>query len=323
MRRFQLIITALCLQIGLQAADQPAPVTPAAPTALATPDVLAKSWLDVLRRNDLAAGFDLLTAADQADLTRQWQRLVSRPDPELDAQIDALLRPAIRPGAGVVHDAAANQQMLAMAKPYLDQIDVAALTKSINEIAGFLAMAADTKPAGGTGLDYAGLRNWLKDFAAWLPTAGLTDQDKAGKAIDHLLTALSVSGLTSAADVRALPLRDLLSRLGPALPAIKETLALYDVQVDAFLASFSCTLVDATAEQANITLSFQSLGKPRTIPLRLITRNNAWQLAPGNDNPLVGLSQLVMMALLMNNLGNGAPAQPPAVPAAPPNDGAL
>jgi hypothetical protein len=164
----------------------------------------------------------------------------------------------------------------------------------------------------------------LKDLAAWVPNAGLTDQGKAGKAIDHLLTALSHSGLTSAADVRALSLPDLLGKLGPALPALKEALALYDVQVDAFLDSFTCKVIDANLEQANIALGFQSLGKPRTIQLRVVNRNHAWQLAPGNDNPLVGLSQLVMMSLLMNNMGPGAPAQPPTVtPVAPPDDGAL
>lgn len=322
MRCLPLFVTALCLQIGLQAADAPATTPPG--VALTTPDVLAKSWVDALRRNDLAAGFSLFTAADQADLTRQWQRMVSRPNPELDAQLDAVLRPVIGPLRRVVRDAAASKQMLAAVKPYLEQLDVPALSKGITEIAGFLAMAADTKQPGATGLDYAGLRDWLKDLATWLPTAGLTDEAKAGKAIDHLLGALSASGFTSAADVRALPLDELLVRLGPALPSIKEALALYDVKVDAFLESFSCSLVDATPEQATITLGFQSLGKARTINLRLVNRNNSWQLAPGNDNPLVGLSQLVMMALLMNNLGPGAPAQPqPAAPVAPPDDGAL
>jgi len=70
-----------------------------------------------------------------------------------------------------------------------------------------------------------------------------------------------------------------------------------------------------------LVFGFTSLGKPRTITLKLVQKDGAWQLPEGNDNPLTGLSQLVMMTLLMQGMGAGAPAQPP--PAAPADDGAL
>lgn len=317
-----LLMTALVLPVAW-AADPVAAVAPAATPAAApvkTPDVLGSDWVKALRRNDLAGGFGLLTAADQARLGTQWQRqVVGRPDGYADLQIDTVLR--------LAQNAAAAEQALAVAQPYLAQINPPALAKSISEVAGFLGMAADTqKPAAPGaaatgGLDYAGLRDWLKDLAAWVPTAGLADQAKAKVAIGHLVEAITASGVRSAAEIRAMPLPVLLSRLGPAMPALKQALAVYDVQLDRLLDSFAFTLADATPEQATLAIRFTALAKPRTVTLKLVQQDGAWQLATGNDNPLTALSQLVMMTLLMQGMG-GAPAQPPAA-LAPENDGAL
>jgi hypothetical protein len=293
-------------------AATPATSTPAAPT----PDVLATGWVQALKRNDLSGAFALFTPADQASLANLWRRQMARPDAYADAQIDTLIRVAQNPTA--------TDQLLAMAQPYLGQIDVPKLTKGIGDIAGFLGTAADSQPAGASsGLDYAGLRDWLKDLATWLPSAGLTDQTKAKAAAGHLVRAVGASGVKSAAELRSLPLSELVARLDPALPALKEALLVYDVQIDALLGSFTATLGDATSEHATIALGFTSLGKPRTVKLKLVQKNGAWQLAGGNDNPLTGLSQLMMMALLMQGMGGEAAQPPPKVTPVPEDDGAL
>ncbi len=314
MRFVPTLLATLVLGSGLWSADTPT-TTPALPQAAATPDVLASGWAKALTANDLSAAFALFTPADQASLTNLWRRQMARPDAYADVQIDTVLR--------LAQNAAAADQVLAMSQPYLAQIEVTKLTKGINEIAAFLGSAADLQPAGASGgLDYAGLRDWLKDLAVWVPTAGLTDQAKAKVAAGNLVQAMKASGLKSAAELRALPLPDLLTRLAPALPALKEMLAVYDVPVDALLGSFTAKLADVSPEQATIALGFTSLGKPRTINLKLVTQNGAWQFASGNDNPITGLSQLVMMAVLMQ--GMGAAAQPaPAAPVVPVDDGAL
>lgn len=293
------------------------PANTATVTAVPTPDVLANGWAQALKRNDLSGAFALFTPADQGALANLWRRQMARPDAYADLQIDTLAR--------LAQNAAAADQLLAMGLPYLAQVDVPRLTKGINDIAGLLSTAAGSQPAGNTGgLDYAGLRDWLKDLAAWLPSAGLGDQGKAKIAAGHLVRAIKASGVTSAAELRALPLADLLAHLGPALPALKEALAVYDVQVDALLGSFTARLGEVTPEQATIALGFTSLGKPRTVTLKLVQKNGAWQLAGGNDNPLTGLSQLMMMALLMQGMA-GEPAAPPTrvAPVTPEDDGAL
>lgn len=325
MRSLLTFLTAIILGSALwsgEAGTTPVIVVPAPATQ--TPDVLATEWAKALKGNDLSAALALFTPADQASLANLWRRQMNRPDAYADAQINTLV--------ALTQNAAAADQLLAMSQPYLAQIDVPKLTKGINDIAGFLGTAAENQQAGTTGgLDYAGLRDWLKDLAAWMPTAGLTDQTKAKAAAGHLIQAMSASCLKSAEELRSLPLSDLLARLGPAMPALKNALLVYDVQVDALLGSFKASLSEtmsqlgaATPEQVTIALGFTSLGKPRTIHLKLVQKNGAWQLASGNDNPLTGLSQLVMMALLMQGMG-GEPAPVPAKPApvVPEDDGAL
>ncbi|HEX3133339.1 MAG TPA: hypothetical protein VHX44_07105 [Planctomycetota bacterium] len=295
------------------AAAETPPVTdvaPSAPTTVRLPDVQASEWMKALRRNDLSGAFALLSNPGQSRLAHQWQRQAVRADAYVDVQIDTVLR--------LVQNPMAVDQVMAMSQPYLALIDVPAMTKAINDITGLLAMAADSSG----GLDHAGLRNWLLDLVKWLPTAGLADQAKAKLAAGHLVKAITASGLKSAAELRGMALPDLLARLGPALPALKDALAVYDVGVDRFLDSFTAKLGDdVTPEQATLALGFTSLGKPRTITLKLVQKDGAWQLSEGNDNSLTGLSQLVMMTLLMQGMGVSAPAQPP--PAAPADDGAL
>jgi hypothetical protein len=238
---------------------------------------------------------------------------MARPDPVLDLRLDALVR--------VAHAANASDQLSAMVQPYKAQLDPAQLSKQIGEIAGFLSMAADARaPGTAGGLDYAGLRDWLKDLAAWVPGAGLADQAKLRQAATHIAAAVKIIAIRTTAEARAMPLGTLLGKLGPALPELKTALAVYDVRVDDLLDSFTIGLTEATPEQATIALGFISLGKPRTIALKLVNRAGTWQLAEGNDNPIAGLSQLVMMSLLMHGMGQGAPAQPQAAPV---DDGAL
>ena len=273
-----------------------------------TPDLMGTAWVKTLRQNDLVAGFLLLTAADQAQVSKQWQKQISQPDANADLQIDTFLRMAQEPNG--------TEQLIAMTAPYLGNIEPQTLAKQITDVAGILTMAAGSQPpnAASTGLDYAGLRDWLKDLAAWVPKAGLTDQTKMKLAMTQIVNAINLSGLHSAAEIRAMPLPVLLSRLGPALPKLKEALAIFDVRVDALLDSLTFKLTNATTEQALIAMNFTSLNKPRTIALKFVQKDGSWELASGNDNPLTGLSQLVMMALLMQGLGNTAPALPPVAP---------
>lgn len=152
MRRPALTLVLLA-GLGLVRAED----APAVAPSVRLPDALATGWAKHLRDNDLAGAFDLLTPADQQMLANHWHRQLARPNAFADVQIDTLLR--------LAKNSTAADQLLAMSQPYLALIDVPTLTKGVHDIAGFLGNAADAQAPGSGGLDYAGLRDWLKDLA--------------------------------------------------------------------------------------------------------------------------------------------------------------
>ena len=289
---------------GMQAAE--------APPAL--PDQIANGWVTALRANDLTAAHNLLTPADQERLEREWQRAVGLPDAYVDLQINVLLNMA--------RQAKGAEQLAAMAQPFLAQINPQTLSNQVTELAGFLGLAANTQQPGITpSLDYAGLHTWLKDIAAFIPKAGLTDQTKLKAASEHLAAAVKATSIRDASDARGLKVAEFLKNISPALPEIKKALEIYDIKLDQLLDSFAFTVIDATPTSGTVIVSFTTLDKPRSFGLKLVTKGGTWSLTDGADNPIAALSQLVMMSLLMHGMGAVAPAQPAPAPII--NDGAL
>jgi uncharacterized protein YidB (DUF937 family) len=213
------------------------------------------------------------------------------------------------------------EQLAAMAQPLLAQINPQTLSNQVTELAGFLGLAAKTQQPGITpSLDYAGLHTWLKDIADFIPKAGLTDQTKLKAASEHLAAAVKATTINDASDARGLKVAEFLKNISPALPEIKKALEVYDIKLDQLLDSFGFTLIDATPTSGTVIVSFTTLDKPRSFPLKLVTKGGAWSLTDGADNPIAALSQLVMMSLLMHGMGAVPPVQPPPAPI---NDGAL
>jgi hypothetical protein len=274
---------------------------------------MAQHWVTALRTNDLAGAYLLLTPTDQARAEREWQLQATARDAYVDMQLNVVLTMANEPN-GV-------ELLTNLIKPQLAQVNPQILSNQVNEIAGFLGMAAATQQPGTTpSLDYAGLNTWLKDVAAFIPQADLTNPTKLSQAMGHLVNAIRATTLRDAAEARNLNLEQLLKRISPALADAKQALAVYDIQVNALLESFTFTLSELTPHSGTLTISFTALGKPRSFPVKLVIKNGSWQLTDGADNPIAALSQLVMMSLIMHSMGAGAPAQQPPAPI---NDGAL
>ncbi len=294
-RTFMSLLAASCLFTGIQAAENPKML----------PDQLATEWITALRTNDLKSAYALLTPLDQERAEREWKRAADIAAPMVDLQLNMILNIARQDNGA--------QSLSAMALPLLEQINPQMLSHQVTEFAGFLGMAANAQPAGNSSaLDYAGLHTWLKDLAAFIPKAGLTDQAKLNAACQHFAAALKATNLQTAADVRRLTVQQLIEQLSPALPELKKTFAVYDIQIDSLLESFGFTLIDATPTSGTLIVSFTTLGKPRSLALKLVSKNGSWSLTDGGDNPITALSQLVMMSFIMHDMG--APAQPPPAP---------
>jgi hypothetical protein len=300
------VLVSWCLA-GALAAAEPAPA--AAPV---TPEAQFNAYLLAVRNNDPQAFFALMSPTQQANAENHWVAQVRsniQGEPTVDAALTMLLAPN------------AVEQLAALATPFLAQVRPQELAGHVSEIAGFLALSAKQGQAGVAGVDYVALHDYLTDVAAWVPKAGLNDAVKLKQAIAFLVDAVKASGLTATADLRTLSLKDLLVKLAPLTAKLKAALKSYDIDLDALIASVTITPLEAapvppTPDKATLAVRFTTFGKPHTVPVKVVRRNDAWQIADGVDSPLAGLTQLVMMAMFMNNLGgDGAPAQPAPAPA--------
>jgi flagellar motor switch/type III secretory pathway protein FliN len=277
------------------------------------PDALGKAWVKALRENDLTAGYQLVPPKDQARLESTYTQHSKKIDVVNDIPINVLLNLARQDNGAA--------QLTALAQPHIISFDPQAISAKIKEATNLVTMAASTqKPGSTSALDYAGIKQWLEDVAAFIPTAGFNDPQKLQKAMTHVVAACKASGFIDAQQIRATPFPELIKRLSPVLPELKKIGTLYDMNIDALLDSFKFSVTDVTSESATLTIAYTAFDKARSFPLKLVQRSGTWNLGEGNDNPLTGLSQLVMMGLLMHTMGQPAPQQPAPVNV---NDGAL
>ncbi len=276
----------------------------------ATPDGLVASWVKALRTNDLKGLFALLPKEQQAQAERQYGDNISHADANDDLQVNAFLALMQQPGA--------VDMLMSQAQPALAQIKPDELVAGLQQIAGYLGMAAQQPaPAGVPAMDVAGLQGFVGDLAAWIPKAGLDDQAKLRAALAHVVAAIKGTGFTTAAQMRSLALKDLLGKVGPALAEIKAALAVYDLKLDALLDSFAVTKVDGDGDARTLTLGWTAFGKPHSTAVKMVKKDQAWTVAEGKDSPLAPYGQLLMMGMLMGGgFGGGAPA-----PEAPPAGG--
>jgi hypothetical protein len=300
-------LIALFSVVGHMSADEGKTTTPAL-----LPDALGKAWVDALRKNDLSAAYQLVPPRDQARLENLYTQHVKKVDVMQDIPVNVLLNLARQENGAA--------QLAAFAQPHVLTFDAAAISAKIKDATNLVSMAANTqKPESGASLDYAAIKNWMDDLAAFIPQAGFNDPKKLQQAMQHIVAACNNSGFIDAQQIRSTAFPDLLTRVSTMLPDLKKALSVYDLNLDKLLDSFKFSLTDATPESATLTIAYTAFDKAHSFPLKLVQRDGNWNLGEGNDNPLTGLSQLAMMGLLMHSMGQPAPAPTPA----PINDGAL
>jgi hypothetical protein len=249
------------------AAALAAPGLAAEPAARPSPEVLVATATTLLQAKDMAAAFAALPKDVQdglaADYAANQQKLV---DPKQDKQFDEFIAKMLAPDA--------VETMVAEAKPGLAEFDAAQTAMQLQMVGGMVGMMlqkpapGQTKPdpvlaAYGQALQSVGMA-----AAQWIPTADLASEDKLRTAAGHISAAVKALKVTSGAELRALPLKDLLGRLGPVVGELKGAAAAYDVDVDAFLASLKVTAKDVGGDKA-LTVAFTAFGTPVSLPLDL------------------------------------------------------
>ena len=314
--------------VSIPAATTPAPAagTPAADAPVAAPDATITQWVLALRRNDLALLYHALTPQLRAQLDKLWLQSATSPDADGDRQLNG--------GLGLLLAPNAIDLLVAQAEPELASLNPQDLVVGLQTAGGFLALAGsqpkEVKAGDPPALDYAALQGFLADIGTWIPSAGLNDPGKLRKAVTQLVAGAQALGVKNAVDVRALKIEEALHRLSAALPALKQALVVYGLDANALLDSVTVTVTGADGgggggggDQRQLAIGFTAFGHPHLIPVKMVRNNDAWSLAEGKDSPFAPISQLLMMAFMMNAAGSDrlAPApggQPKTAPAPAP-----
>jgi hypothetical protein len=269
MRLVRTLFLAAALAAPGMAAQTPDPKSPEVVVAAAT---------SLLQAKDMVAAFAALPKdlqdAMAAEYAANQKTLV---DPKKDRQFDDFLARMLADGA--------VEQIVADAKPGLEEYDPTQVTMQLQMGGGMLGMMLQ-KPAPGQKKPDPVLAAYGQAIqglsaaaAAWIPEADLASEEKLRTAAGHVVAAVKALKITTAAELRALPLNDLLGRLGPAVGELKAAATAYGVDADAFLASLKVTSVDKGADKA-LTIAFTAFDTPVSLPLDL-ERNPAggWTIA--------------------------------------------
>jgi hypothetical protein len=311
-------LSSLMLMTGLHAGEVPA-VAPPAGGAAATapgaapgapvlpPETSLKQWVQALRSNDLTLLYKALTGEQRALVEKTWTVQATTPDADADKQLNS--------GLGLLLAPNAVDLLVAQAQPDLATLNTQDLVIGLQQVGGFLALAG-SQPAKAPGdaptLDFVALQGFLADIGGWIPQAGINDVAKLHQAVEHVVAGAKSLGVKSAVEVRALKTEDVLHRLSAALTEIKAALLVYGLDANALLDSITFATADGSGDQRSVTIGFTAFGHAHLIPVKVVRKNDAWTLAEGKDSPFAPLSQLMMMAMMMNNAGSDAVAPTPA-----------
>ena len=273
----------------------PAPAPASAPAADPAA-AFVSAWIDGLRRNDLAGAFRQLPPTRQAELTAGWHEGLARPDRFRDMLIDRQV--------GALTDGNAARESARFLAGALGQFGRTALGErptapapgadgQRDRAAGFQGMLTANALSGlvqavlADGLETRQvdcLEGLFADSATWAAGARLDDPARHEAAATHLLAFGSALGVTTAADLGALDLPQLLTRAGSGLPALKQALAALGLDLDAALASATATGEASAGESRVVVLAFTAFGKPRELPLKLAPAGGGWSVLA--DSPL-------------------------------------
>ena len=103
-------------------------------------------------------------------------------------------------------------------------------------------------------------QNWVQKHKL-LSSDGITDPEKARKSIGIVCRSLRSTGVTSFKDFRALEFNELLVHGGTLLAGLKEVLALYGLDLNAWLDSVKAETVFEENGKATVNITYRVFGQ--------------------------------------------------------------
>ncbi|MBA2479357.1 MAG: hypothetical protein H0V44_01745 [Planctomycetes bacterium] len=301
------IIFAVLAMLALTtvASSAATPVDPASPEAAVLLPV------QVLRKNDFKAFFASLPAEDQAKAQAQWKEAQVNPKAKDTKQFNDTMTMLLAPDA--------VDQLMAQAEPKLQEMDPQQMSQGLMMISGLLPMLIQqsqmqNQKAGAKPMDadmqksIAMIQSLMNDASQWVLTSGINDPNKLRTAIEHVVAGAKALKVADAAEMQALQLTEFLDRLGPMVQEVKQALAVYDLQVDPFLDSFTAKSA-GEGDKRVLTVGFTAFGNPYEMPVKVENKGGTWSVSPENNS---GLNDLQKM--MGGGAGGDGGFAPPAEP---------
>ncbi len=281
------------------------------PLTAATAEAAVQTAIRALRFNDMAAFLRRLDPEGQQRAEAAWDNVgqfVS--NPWVGGMFSRMLRVSNEPNSGDLIATYVTPMLMMIETNSMAQQLTHPETAAKNNYRGGLAQMAingtlnnvinGTLASGLESEQTLAIQKYLGSVAAWLPTAGFTDPDKAKRACTAISEALKKFGTTNLSDLTKLELNQFLERVSLALPDLKRAFAVYDLHIDRALDSVAITST-TTTDATVVRMTFTAFDTTHTFPLKMVEHQKVWTVTA--DSPLTHWIQL-----RGNNqdMGNGA-----------------
>jgi len=256
-------------------AASPAPAAVAGPEVPPLPETLLLIVVKGLQSDDFVSIFKALPPVEQQQIQDAWKNAAWTPTQTQN--LDAMLAKELAPDA--------VDTFMAEKKDQITGLDLAGMAQKLGMgsamIPMLLAQGGPLTPDQQNLLPL--VQTLLSDIGIWLPTSGLNDPVKVRQAAVQAQAAVKALGVTTSAQLQALPFTEVLTRLGLAHHELKSAFLPFGLHADKLFASVTATSVQDKADNPLhriLTVSYTAFGHPSAVPLPVIYQNHIWRIDP-------------------------------------------
>lgn len=272
-RKLLLTLPALAAVLLLAACGEQDDQAGAPGAGVPDPDELApheivEQGAAALRDNNIQGFLELtLPEAKYAEMRDQWAQRKQEPlEPEEKEEYEAMMDRLTRDGA--------EDELLAEVRPQLEQMRPQ-MAMYVGMFQG-IAQSAIAQSEDMTDTQREQAQSALTAVTAWAQRTDLASPELAEQAISVVCDTARKIDLPTLEDVRALEFDEMLDKAGVMVAGLKETLAVYELNVNQLLDSVEAETVSQDGDTATVRTNFQFLDTEQTVDGQLVRVDGRW-----------------------------------------------
>ncbi|MBS7457108.1 hypothetical protein [Coralloluteibacterium stylophorae] len=239
-----------------------------------TPEAAVQAMAESLRANDLRQFSELaLPPALRERVAMRWEQdraARAAPSAEDRAEFAQTMRDLTAPDA--------EETLYAEVEPQLAQWENEFATQGplvMGMLSGLANVAINrSETLGPAQKEHAA--GIVGALSAWATEAPLFDRERARQAVAVTVDTARALDLETAEDVAALDFEQALGRGGTVAQGVRQTLAVYGLDLDATFASLETHVVDQTADTATVHVDYELAGHPLGFDMAMVEQDGRW-----------------------------------------------